>query len=104
VQYGEPTHDFIISAWHLKNGSGVVLSAPAGGALSTEKRQQDLPAQVTEISWKAQVRLCHRYRRMVGRGKTPQKAVIAVARELLAFMWAIGVEVEKQHGTTRQAA
>ena len=69
-----------------------------------KKRQQGLPTPVTEISWKAQVRLCNRYRRLVGRGKTPQKAVIAVARELLAFMWAIGVEVERQHGQTRQAA
>jgi len=69
-----------------------------------KRRQQGLPAPVTEISWKAQVRLCTRYRRMVGRGKEPQKVVIAVARELLAFMWAIGVEVEKQHGQTRVAA
>lgn len=69
-----------------------------------KKRQHGLPAPVTEISWKAQVRLCTRYRRMVGRGKTPQKAVIAVARELLAFMWAIGVEVERQHGQAHQAA
>lgn len=69
-----------------------------------KKRQQGLPATVTEISWKAQVRLCNRYRRMVGRGKTPQKAVIAVARELLGFMWAIGVEVERQQGQPRQAA
>ena len=67
-------------------------------------RQQGLPPKVVEISWKAQMRLCTRYRRMVTRGKTPQKVVIAVARELLAFMWAIGVEVEQQHGPTRVAA
>jgi transposase len=69
-----------------------------------KKRQQGLPAAVTEISWKAQVRLCNRYRRMVGRGKIKQKVVIAIARELLAFMWAIGVEVEKQQEQTRAAA
>ncbi len=69
-----------------------------------KKRQQGLPAAVTEISWKAQVRLCNRYRRMVGRGKIKQKVVIAIARELLAFMWAIGVEVEKQQEQTRTAA
>lgn len=67
-------------------------------------RQRGLAPKITEISWKAQVRLCNRYRRMVGRGKPPQKVVIAIARELLAFMWAIGVEVEKQHGQTRAAA
>ena len=69
-----------------------------------QKRQQGLPAAVTDISWKAQVRLCHRYRRMVARGKTKQKVVIAVARELLAFMWAIGVEIETQQAQARPAA
>ncbi len=69
-----------------------------------KKRQQGLPAAVTDISWKAQVRLCNRYRRMVSRGKTKQKVVIAVARELLAFMWAIGVEVEAQQVQSRTAA
>ena len=69
-----------------------------------KKRQQGLPAAVTDISWKAQVRLCNRYRRMVGRGKIKQKVVTAISRELLAFMWAIGVEVEKQQEHTRGAA
>ena len=66
-----------------------------------KRRQRGLPPQVTEISWKAQVRLCNRYRRMVRRGKPPQKAVVAIARELLGFMWAVGVEVEKQHTQSR---
>jgi len=69
-----------------------------------KKRQQGLPAAVTDISWKAQVRLCNRYRRMASRGKTKQKVVIAVARELLAFMWAIGVEVERSPTPTCTAA
>lgn len=38
-----------------------------------KKRQQGLPAAVTDISWKAQVRLCNRYRRMTARGKIKQK-------------------------------
>ena len=33
---------------------------------------------------------------MAGRGKPSQKVAIAIARELLGFMWAIGVEVERQ--------
>jgi len=69
-----------------------------------KKRQQGLPAAVTDISWKAQVRLCNRYRRLVARGKTKQKVVIAVARELLAFMWNIGVQVETQQAQARTAA
>lgn len=69
-----------------------------------KKRQEPLPPKVIDISWKAQLRLCHRYRRMVARGKLKQKVVIAVARELLAFMWAIGVEIEKRHEPPRAAA
>ena len=69
-----------------------------------KKRQENLSPEVTEISWKAQVRLCNRYQRMVARGKTKQKVVVAIARELLAFMWAIGVVVEKQTEPTRAAA
>jgi transposase len=69
-----------------------------------KKRQEPLSPQVIDIAWKAQLRLCHRYRRMVARGKIKQKVVIAVARELLAFMWAIGIEVERHHAPSRAAA
>jgi transposase len=63
-----------------------------------KKRQEGQPAEVVEISWRAQVRLCGRYHRLVARGKAKQKVVTAVARELLGFMWAIGVEVERRRG------
>lgn len=53
------------------------------------KRQEGLPKAVCDISWKAQTRLCARYRRLVARGKTRQTVVIAIARELSAFIWAI---------------
>jgi hypothetical protein len=39
------------------------------------------------------VRLCKRFRRLIARGKHPNVAVTAVARELSAFMWAIAREV-----------
>jgi hypothetical protein len=41
----------------------------------------------------AQVRLCKRFRRLVGRGKHPNVVVTAIARELIAFRWAIAKEV-----------
>jgi len=69
-----------------------------------KKRQQGLPAAVTAISWKAQVRWCQRSRRLTSRGKTKQKVVIAAARELLAFMWAIGVAVDTPVAQARRAA
>jgi len=52
-------------------------------------RQPYLPQQVWEIAWKAQLRLCARYRRLVTQGKQVQVAVTAIARELAAFMWSI---------------
>ena len=62
---------------------------PARVSRRLRDRQQELPQHVWEIAWKAQLRLCARYRRLVARGKQSQVAVIAIARELAAFMWAI---------------
>jgi transposase len=60
------------------------------------KRQENLPPEINAISWKAQQRLCSRFRRLVSRGKLKQKVVTAVGRELLGFMWAIGIHTEQQ--------
>jgi transposase len=51
------------------------------------------PRAVREIAWKAQCRLSARYRALIRRGKLKNVAVTAVARELAAFIWAIGREV-----------
>jgi len=56
-------------------------------------RLEKLPAPIQAISWKAQARLCARFRRLISRGKNANVAVTAIARELLAFMWAIAKEV-----------
>ena len=58
------------------------------------KRQKDLPENVTELSWKAQVRLCGRYQRLVAKGKCKQQVVASVARELAGFIWAVGRNVD----------
>lgn len=52
-----------------------------------------VPSFARDIAWKAQLRLCARYRRLVARGKKSQVAVTAVARELLGFAWAIAMRV-----------
>ncbi len=59
-------------------------------------RQEGLPASVVEIAAKARHRLSARYRRLLARGKPRQQVVTAIARELLGFVWAIGVEVERK--------
>ena len=53
------------------------------------KRQQGVPEPVCQIAWKAQLRLCARYRKLTARGKSKQKVVTAIARELSAFLWAM---------------
>jgi hypothetical protein len=45
---------------------------------------------VRQIAWKGQLRLSKRYRELAAKGKPIQVVVTAIARELLAFMWAIG--------------
>ena len=61
------------------------------------KRQEGVPEPIKEIAWKAQVRLSKRYARLAAAGKDQRKIVTAVGRELLGFVWAIGVKVEATH-------
>ena len=58
------------------------------------KRQEGVPEPIKEIAWKAQVRLTKRYARLAAAGKDQRKIVTAVGRELLGFIWAIGVKEE----------
>jgi hypothetical protein len=58
------------------------------------KRQEGVPEPIKEIAWKAQVRLNKRYMKLVAAGKDQRKIITAVGRELLGFIWAIGVKVE----------
>ncbi len=57
-------------------------------------RQDGLPSAVTDIAWKAQLRLTAKYKRLSARRVMKTKAVVAVARELAGFVWAIGREVQ----------
>lgn len=66
---------------------------PAVGT-ALRKRQATVSAEVKEIAWKAQHRLHGRYRALTARGKCKQQVVTAIGRELLGFIWAIGVHVE----------
>jgi transposase len=57
-------------------------------------RQDQLPKEITDIAWKAQLRLNAKFKRLVARRVMKTKAVVAVARELAGFVWAIGREVQ----------
>jgi transposase len=67
---------------------------PARLSRLLQERQAGLPKIVREIAWKAQVRLCGRYRKLMAAGKRQTVVTTAIAREMAAFLWAIGREVE----------
>jgi len=73
--------------------SAWAYSHPARVTPILQKRLEQQPQKVREISWQAQLRLCGKYRKLAGRGKVKQQVVTAVARELVGFIWAIAREV-----------
>lgn len=58
------------------------------------RRQTGLPKAARDISWKAQLRLCGRFRKLCARRLNKNKAVVAIARELAGFVWAIAKDVK----------
>jgi len=62
---------------------------PARVSAQMRPRLADLPREVREIAWKAQLRLCARYRRLRASGKRLQVVVTAIAREMAGFAWVI---------------
>ena len=73
-------------AWHYQHSPRV------SPIIAT--RQDRLPKEITDIAWKAQLRLNAKFKRLVARRVMKTKAVVAVARELAGFVWAIGQEVQ----------
>ena len=74
----------IESAWHARRRPKV------GYQLARRRRGQD--AAVLERAWRCQQRLYQRWQRMAARGKPSQKIVVACARELAGFVWAIATD------------
>jgi transposase len=66
---------------------------PAKVSRHLQLRLAQLPQAIQHISWKAQVRLCKRFRHLTARGKHANQVVVAIAREMAAFIWAIAREV-----------
>ena len=74
------------AAWTYRHSAGV--------GVQHQQRQRGLPEHVREIAWKAQTRLCARYRRLMAKGKRKTVVVIAIAREIAAFLWAIARHID----------
>src|SRR6266511_2621924 len=66
---------------------------PAKVSRHLQLRLEKPPKIIQDISWKAQVRLCKRYRHLIARGKHANVVTVAIARELAGFMWAIAKQV-----------
>ena len=66
---------------------------PARVSRALTERQEGLPETVLAIAWKAQVRLCQRFRTLEAAGKLKPVIVTAIAREMAAFLWAIAQAV-----------
>jgi transposase len=73
-------------AWHYQHGPRVSATIAA--------RQDHLPKAVTDIAWAAQLRLNAKFKRLLARRVMKNKAVVAIARELTGFVWAIAREVQ----------
>lgn len=72
------------AAWHYRHAP--VMSK------ELRRRNQGVAMGVRRIAWEAQKRLNKRLYHLIHKGKSSQKAVIALARELAGFIWAVGQE------------
>jgi transposase len=77
----------IEAAWHYQHRPSLSRR---------HKQQKGVSEEIKRIGWKAQERLHRRYRRLTARGKERGKAITAVGRELLGFIWAAGVQAERE--------
>lgn len=62
-------------------------------------RVEGLPQAIRDIAWKAQVRLCARYRRLTAAGKAKVVVTTAIAREMVGFLWAIARQLQLNAAT-----
>lgn len=82
---GHARRVLIESAWNYRY--------PARMSKEITVRNQGQPETVRDISWRAQLRLCARYRRFIVRGVQPNKTCVAIARELAGFVWDVARHV-----------
>jgi transposase len=66
---------------------------PARISAVIARRHSELSTDVTDLAWKAQLRLCARFRRLSARGLLRNKIMVAIGRELSGFAWAIAQHV-----------
>src|SRR5215469_15977960 len=85
------------AAWAYQHRPNVI------GHLLRRQKNLAISDEVKDIAWKAQQRLHKRYKAMSARGKNKNQIVAALGRELLGFIWAIGVKTEQQQRPAKAA-
>jgi transposase len=83
------------AAWHYRHRPRICQRQ--------KELQRALSPKVATIAWTAQERLHRRYRALSSKSKPSGKIVTALARELAGFVWAIGVETERELKAGRAA-
>jgi len=83
-------------AWHYRHKPSV--------GMKLKKRREGQPLWAVAIADRAHQRLCRRYWALVNRGKPPHKAVTAIARELVGFIWEVLIEAKRRSSTVRGIA
>ena len=78
----------IETSWHYRHGPRV--------SKLLKKRRAGQPQWAIDIADRARQRLCKRYRQLIARGKRSQKVVVAIARELAGFLWALFREYQRR--------
>ena len=95
-----PSHPHRQRAPAPRRGRGRLARTPSAVAEpSHEESATDGGRRVAEIAWKAQERLHRKFTKMTYCRKPAGKVAAAVARELVGFIWAIGVTVERRFQT-----
>jgi transposase len=62
---------------------------PARQTMHLKRKAKNAPEQAKTIAWRAQKRLCGRYRQLTQAGKNVKLVCVAIARELIGFIWDI---------------
>ncbi len=93
----------LVPSEHSSGGTRLIEAAwsyrfPARISRELLLRQEELPKAIRDTAWKAQERLCRRYRKLAQAGKLPTVVTAAIARELSGFVWAIAQLVHRANG------
>lgn len=83
---GHARRMLVEAAWNYRH--------PARISRPMQLRQEGQPKVIRDISWKAQRRLCRRYHALQARRLQANKISVAIARELVGFIWAMGKHIE----------